>query len=664
MMKKQILFILFTFSIFSIAAQTTQNGYVKTKGRLDGNGKVVPGGRIGGAAITITGGHSAVSSSNGNFTLTIPEKKYYLQNVQKQGYQIVDPDMLKKQYVYSADPLVITMETRERQEKDLTEAQKKIENTLRQQLQQREQELEALKAAHRITEDEYYEKLQRLYDEKITGEIVKEMAKRYAEIDYDLIDNFQQQFSQYILNGELNRADSLLKTKGDLSSDVDELRQIRHSNVMEQERLEYRRLQLDSSMSYAQWLMEDIAMRCYNKSEIFKLQYRWDSVAYYLNLRVQLDPNNIDWLYEAGTHLYKYYGDYNAAEDCFNRCHALILKSGLDNSWQSANVDNNLGLLYFAKGDYDKAMDSYKKAMRTLKTLFGEGNPYLAQTYLNVGQIYQEKGDYEQAKHYSKKALDFSKMLYGENHPEVASCYNNLGIAYEKSGDLSNSLDCYAEAWNIWTSAYGNDNHPDIAMAFINIGNVHRQQGDLIVADDYYRKALNIVEKVYSKRHPLAALCYNNIGTVYFDKCIKGIESGKWSEMNAKNCLENLLLAVSVFKDVYREMHPKLFECYLNIGKLYNIYYLVNNRNEDYEKALYYFEEAYKVASEYNREDLSVVSLCFALGNFYFSGPSSDHKKSLQYLYRSRDILNKLSNIDVELIKELDDAIQKVESQR
>ena len=117
-MKNIITIIILISTIFIATAQTTQSGYVKTKGRLDSKGQLIPGTRLDGAAITLTGGNSTVSSSDGSFTLTIPERKFYLLKVQKQGYQIVDPEVLKKQYACSANPLVITMETPEKQLKD------------------------------------------------------------------------------------------------------------------------------------------------------------------------------------------------------------------------------------------------------------------------------------------------------------------------------------------------------------------------------------------------------------------------------------------------------------------------------------------------------------------------------------------------------------------
>ena len=176
-------------SSFIATAQTTQSGYVKTKGRMDSKGQLIPGTRLGGAAITLTGGRSTVSGTDGTFNLAIPDKKFYLQNVQKQGYQIVDPEVLKKQYVCSANPLVITMETPDKQLEDQLKSERKLRRKLQQQLQRREQEIDSLKENNKISEEEYRQALQKLYaDQESNEKLISDMAKRYAEVDYDLLD--------------------------------------------------------------------------------------------------------------------------------------------------------------------------------------------------------------------------------------------------------------------------------------------------------------------------------------------------------------------------------------------------------------------------------------------------------------------------------------------
>ena len=74
MKKIFVLFFLLLSTSFAFA-QSTQIGYAKTKGRMDSKGNLIPGTRIGGVSIQLTGGHSTVADANGDFTLTTPDKK-------------------------------------------------------------------------------------------------------------------------------------------------------------------------------------------------------------------------------------------------------------------------------------------------------------------------------------------------------------------------------------------------------------------------------------------------------------------------------------------------------------------------------------------------------------------------------------------------------------
>lgn len=116
-MFKQLVFAFcFVMSAFLCDAQNKeQEGLVKTRGRLDREGKVIPGVALPDASVILKGGNSTVSEKNGEFSILVPTEKYYLQSVQKQGYEIVDQDVLSKQYAYSKNPLVIVMEMPQQQ---------------------------------------------------------------------------------------------------------------------------------------------------------------------------------------------------------------------------------------------------------------------------------------------------------------------------------------------------------------------------------------------------------------------------------------------------------------------------------------------------------------------------------------------------------------------
>ena len=132
--KRFAIVILFLFSALLMSAQT-QRGYVKTKGRLATDGKVIPGVRLSGATINIKNRSALTSAENGTFSFPIPGKSYIVQNVRKNGYLLIDAEQLRS-YSYSSNPLILVMETPEQQAEDKLMAEKKINRTLRRTLQQ------------------------------------------------------------------------------------------------------------------------------------------------------------------------------------------------------------------------------------------------------------------------------------------------------------------------------------------------------------------------------------------------------------------------------------------------------------------------------------------------------------------------------------------------
>ena len=64
-MKKMHILSLILFFI-KVSAQSTQSGYVKTKGRVDSKGQLIPGTRIGGATVQLTGGGREAAAGKGH----------------------------------------------------------------------------------------------------------------------------------------------------------------------------------------------------------------------------------------------------------------------------------------------------------------------------------------------------------------------------------------------------------------------------------------------------------------------------------------------------------------------------------------------------------------------------------------------------------------------
>jgi hypothetical protein len=183
-----------------------------------------------------------------------------VQGVQKQGYQLVDADAAPKAYQYSTNTFYLVMDTPDQQVEDRLSAERKIRRTLQRQLQQREDELEEMK--ERLTQEEYHRRLAQLYeDQKNNEKLIADMAKEYSQIDYDLLDGLNRQISDAILNGKLTKADSLLRSKGDMQSRSEEIDRRRQAESKERAELAQRQANLAASETGTHKLLEDFAAK-------------------------------------------------------------------------------------------------------------------------------------------------------------------------------------------------------------------------------------------------------------------------------------------------------------------------------------------------------------------------------------------------------------------
>lgn len=297
---------------FTVSAQT-QQGYVKTKGRMV-DGKLVPGQGLKGATVSIKGRTTIlVNSDDGSFSFPTSDRQFHLDSVRKKGYQLIDMDACPKTYVCSSNPIYLVMETPEQMMEDKINAEKKIRRNLQKQLEKKEDELETLREEERITQEEYQQALQQLYSEQESNErIIADMAQRYAELDYDLLDEFYRQVSYYIENGELTRADSLLRSRGNISKQVSDI-QLRGQSLNEQKEL------LQKVRTVQQLDTEEAARHCKSLADKFHAQQQIDSASYYLELRALLDTTNIEWQYDAGDYIHVNEANYDKALPYFQR---------------------------------------------------------------------------------------------------------------------------------------------------------------------------------------------------------------------------------------------------------------------------------------------------------------------------------------------------------
>ena len=585
-------------------AQSTQQGIVKTRGRMI-NGQLQPGKGLQGTTVQ-TADRSVVSNASGTFSFPLREKTYMIKEVKKQGYQLVDMEQCRS-HQYSADPLYLVMETPEQQRSDLLAAEKKIRRNLQRQLQKREDAIEALNAS--IEEKDSL--LRILYQQQGDNEkLIADMAKRYSTLDYDQLDEFYRQVNNYIEEGQLTRADSLLRTRGDINAQVQAI--LQNGQAIEAQK---RQLQQAETVHAAD--IDEATRRCHGYYETFFAQHQNDSAAYYLELRAALDTTNVQWQNDAGRFIEEYLADYTKALSYHQRVLRQALQQYGEQSEWVAIAYHNISSVYSSLGDYAKALEYYQQALVISKTVLGESHPYVATSYDNIGTVYTHQGDYAKALEYLQQALAIRKTVLGESHQDVATSYNNIGYVYSIQGNYAKALEYFQRALDIQKAVLG-ENHPDVATSYNHIGFMYNRWGDYAKALEYYQQALDIQKAVFGEDHPDVATCYNNIGGVYY------------KQGNYAKALEYYQQALAIRKTVLGESHQDVATSYNNIGYVYSI-------QGNYAKALEYFQRALDIQKAVLGENHPDVATSYNHIGFMYNR-WGDYAKALEYYQQALDI--------------------------
>ena len=454
-MKRILTAIVFSLVALSAMAQT-QRVVVKTPGRQQDDGSITKGQRIAEAYVTVQGGNTYESDTNGELRMGKPSAgKYRFSGVRKEGYELADADFLMRDHNYSAEnTLYINMDSGD----ELRALTRKVENKVRRnymaQLQAKTDEIERLRAEGKTTREELL-RMQAEIDAAWDNfeKMVEEKAREYLTIDFDLTDDFKSEISYYIINGELQKADSMLATRGDLDERI--TRNIRLREQTEKE-------------------IVSLAEECYYKHDICSQRFECDSAAYWLERRTELDPENVEWINDAADYIYLRIGDYNRALEYLNKA-LKIREKVLGTEHPSTAINyNDIGVCYDNLGDYDKAFEYYNKALKIQEKVLGTKHPDTALSYNNIGGYHNKLGDYDKALVYLNKALEIREKVLGTEHPDTAASYNNIGGGYNDLDDYDTALEYYNKALKIFEKFFGAE-HPNTQIVKENIAYCQEQ---------------------------------------------------------------------------------------------------------------------------------------------------------------------------------------------
>ena len=551
---------LLTFVCLIVLPQTSeaqtqqQQVVVKTRGRIYANDNYRPGVRVPEAYVKVRGDKSYESDAQGEIKFGVSSQGYTIEEIKKTGYTLSDADILFREQKYTSAPLYILLEN----SADLAAYRREIERQVRRNYQAtldvKQAEIERLRSEGKATAEEL-ERLQAEIDRSwdLAEQYVDEMTEHYLLIDFDNKEKFDQEVSTYILAGELEKADSLIATRGDLNE-----ANRKHRNAK-------------AAMKNQE---EDLASRNYYKYQIASQRHERDSAAYWLEQRASLDRENVDWQLDAARYVLDFLGDYERALNIYEPTLEYCKEHYGELHEKTAMLYNNIGLVYDHKGEYDNALEYYNKAREIAEKVLDPQHPNLATTYNNIGFVYSNKGEYDNALEYYNRAREIQEKDLDPQHPDpnLATTYNNIGVVYEHKGQYDNALAYHNKAREIKEKVL-DPQHPDLAATYNNIGSAYDSKDEYDNALEYYNKAREIWEKVLDPLHPYLATTYNNIGLVYDNK-------GQYDD-----ALEYYNKAREIREKVLDPLHPSLATTYNNIGGVYH-------KKGEYDNALEYYNKA------------------------------------------------------------------------
>lgn len=439
------------------------------------------------------------TDANGDFCISVvPDKNntYKYESIKLIGYTLISPsqdDLSKSSFVASdkekkeiimvkdadfyAERRRISNNIRKEKEKEIGKLQMLLSEKEKLLNQYKEQNKETSKVKADLAElERKYEQLQANYEQ--ATKLIEDEADRLARIDYLNIDSIN------VHSYDLQKA-GLWQEAAQYNKSFVSNNGMLHTAHVYQQALKQRDFE---------------AERCAHIADSYAQGYERDSAMYWLEQRVVLDPENVDYLYSAGR--YSLYGmrDKKKSESFFQRAYECSIKQYGAINVKTSNCLTMLGNVYtnmFAESgresDYETAVNYHKKAISSLNQ--EEDKDMYITCISNLGIIYLNK-DYKEALACFRKSHEFHMQDTIKYRQQLASDYNNIGRAYTMLGKYEEAQKFLNEAIKIGESLRDIES---LGIYYHNIGEAYYYDQKNYKAKESYIRSIEYWKKAKSK---------------------------------------------------------------------------------------------------------------------------------------------------------------------
>lgn len=612
----------------------TQEGYVKTLGRPDKKGEP-----LNAVSVRVKGEHNPVlSKENGTFSLLIKGKRngdaYSLQEVQKKGYELNETGVIGRQYAYSNKvPLTIVMVSSSQLQAD----KQRIENNAYQVAERNYKAkldlLERQKAEDAISEDTYRKELLELQGKFEKYQLLIDgLADHYAHVDYDELNDKEREVNICIENGDLERADSLIKTMFD---PIDMLKR-------NKEALAQLNQQISEANSIIDKANEDMAVVLKQQEKDANYLYQLYTIALanfdnekaqkYIEIRAELDTTNVDWQIEAGDVMAFYFSNYKKARLFYERGTRNSLKQNGSSGAITSKCYLSMADYFHLMGDDRTALSYYKLAESALKGFEADNPDVYASSLMTYGMISSTLRAQVSVLELYKTALNLIIDKYGKESLKAATYWGHLGGAYFMIADYNNAYAAYRECLRI-RKANSAVKADELFRAYSHMGAIYRALGEYVNAERACKEALQGMIRCYGPLHKEIATCYTTLADI------------SYAQLHHEEALDYMQKAYQVMHDLFGDEHIEMANMYERISSIY-----IRQRMPD--KAMECAEKSLQIRKKVLDEKSPGVAMAYH--NFGdIAMYCQDYKKSRELLGKAWSIYKEIGYNNKEAIAHL-----------
>jgi len=227
-----------------------------------------------------------------------------------------------------------------------------------------------------------------------------------------------------------------------------------------------------------------------------------------------------------------------------------------EHSRESANVSNDLAVLYGFMDNYEKANAAYEHALEAYAILYGKEDAKYVQVLHNMGSLALRMHDYEQAERLLWEAMGKRLRLFGKNSLEYASSLNAIAVWLERHDRFFEAEALYKEALLLRRQIFG-EAHLSYINTLNNLGVLYKEMHRYSEGEGLLLRALEGYGLQLGEEHPDYLTALYNLALLY-------VSAGRYAAAE-----ERFLQVQQIIEKIFTVSSREYLRACVDIAELY-----------------------------------------------------------------------------------------------